>query len=204
MKVMMLQPADPYIFATKDKPIRNMKDLKGLKLRVLGKYPSMVMKSMGVSPLMIPMPELYEAASKGVIDGAAAFDTQILDLKLYEVWNYWTDQAIYNGMAIIAMNLEKWNSLPPDVRKTMEDMSYEGALLHAKEAFDATDEKLKKAAEKSGKKWERVELDKGEFEMWKEKMGKPIWDRWVQDMEKKGLPGRKVLDRALELVNKYQ
>ena len=37
MKMLMFTPNDPYFFVTRDKPVRKMSDVEGLKLRVLGK-----------------------------------------------------------------------------------------------------------------------------------------------------------------------
>ena len=43
-----------------------------------------------------------------------------------------------------------------------------------------------------------------EIERWAEVAGKPIWDKWVQDMEAKGLPGQKVFDETLRLMQEYE
>jgi TRAP-type C4-dicarboxylate transport system substrate-binding protein len=204
MKLLIISPGDAYFFGMKNKPIRNMNDLKGLKIRVIGKWPSIAMKSLGVNPVMIPMPGLYEATAKGVIDGGLIFNTMVVDLKIYEVLKYWTDAPIYSSIAIIAMNLDKWNSLPPDVRQTIDSSERKAALNMARNGFDASKEKVAAAVKKTGKPWTRVELDPGEFQRMKEKIGRPVWDQWAKDMEKKGLPGKKVLERALELVKKYQ
>jgi len=32
--------------------------------------------------------------------------------------------------------------------------------------------------------------------------GKPVWDKWVADMEAKGLPGKEALGMVLELIKK--
>jgi TRAP-type C4-dicarboxylate transport system substrate-binding protein len=204
MKMIMLNPNDPYYFVTKNKPVRTLEDVKGLKLRTIGKYPSMAVKALDANPIMIPMPGLYESAAKGVVDGGLLFHTLMLDLRMYEVFNFWTDAAIYTSIAGVGMNQEKWNSLPPDVKEVIEKSFYDGAIFVAREGFDATKPKVAAAAQKAGKKWERIELNPGELERLKSTVGKPIWEQWAKDMEKKGLPGRKVLDRALELGEKYQ
>ena len=41
-------------------------------------------------------------------------------------------------------------------------------------------------------------LSPQELEMWK-KASKPAYGKWVEAIEKKGLPGKKVLDEALRL-----
>ena len=50
---------------------------------------------------------------------------------------------------------------------------------------------------------EIIDLSPEEFEKWKA-TGKPAWDEWVKQMEAKGLPGQKVLDEAVKLVEKYR
>ena len=57
--------------------------------------------------------------------------------------------------------------------------------------------------EKAGKIMEEVNLDPGEFEKWKALAGKPLQEKWVADMEAKGLPGQKILDEAFRLTEKY-
>ena len=50
---------------------------------------------------------------------------------------------------------------------------------------------------------EIVDLPPAEFARWAA-TGKAVWDKWAADMEAKGLPGRKVLDEAVKLVEKYK
>jgi len=50
-----------------------------------------------------------------------------------------------------------------------------------------------------GHKIEEYTLPKEELDRWIEVAGKPVWDKWVADMEAKGLPGKAVLEEALRL-----
>jgi hypothetical protein len=59
-------------------------------------------------------------------------------------------------------------------------------------------------AKKDGKKLEKISLDPGEIEKWKKIAGEPIWNEWVEEMNKKGLPGQKVLDTTKRLLKKYE
>ncbi|MBW1802533.1 MAG: TRAP transporter substrate-binding protein DctP [Deltaproteobacteria bacterium] len=183
-----------------------MSDLKGLKLRVDGSLPSKLFKKLGATPVFLPVPGIYEAAEKGVIDGSVMMWAMVATFKTYEVFRYWTDVSLYPAAIALAMNLDKWNSLPPDVQKGI--MSVSGANGSAFAGRTAWSPELEKEvyarAEKIGKKFEKVNLDAGELEKWKQKAGKPIWDEWVKRMEKKGLPGREVLDKALKLTAKYR
>jgi TRAP-type C4-dicarboxylate transport system substrate-binding protein len=205
MKVLYFNAPDSYIIATKKKPVRNMNDLKGLKLRSAGKWPSKMMKVFQVNPVMLPMPEIYEAASKGIIDGALTSFTIINEMNLHEVLNYWMDAPMWRAAGAMVMNLERWDSLPPDVRKDFESViGFNGCGFIPSRAYDPAKGEVISAAKKGGQKWERIELDQGEYTKWKETIGRPMWQEWVKDMEKKGLPGQEVLDKALSLIKKYQ
>jgi TRAP-type C4-dicarboxylate transport system substrate-binding protein len=206
VKLLMINCTDPYLIFTAKKPVRNGDDLKGLKLRELGGPPSEMWKLLGATPVLLGMPDVYESASKGVIDGANIPWAAIATFKLYEVFKYWTDTATTASPQMTIMNLNKWNSLPKDIQEQIMSVSgIPGAEFAGDQGwgFEVRDEILARA-EKAGRKMEKVELDKGEYEKWVEIAGKPIWNNWVKDMKAKGLNGQKVLDKTLELLKKYK
>ena len=59
-------------------------------------------------------------------------------------------------------------------------------------------------AKERGQEMEVFNLDPGELEKWIEVGGKPVWAKWVADMEAKGKPGQKILDKAFNLREKYK
>lgn len=206
LKVLFFHASDAYHIATSKKPIRNLDDLKGMKLRIMGAYPIKAAKLLGVSPLFMPMPAIYEAGEKGVLDGAALPWAAVATFNQYEVFPYWTDVKLWIATFVMVMNIDKWNSLPPDIQKGI--MSVSGMKVaewggNAGWGPDVKDETLAKAR-KAGKKQEKISLDPGEFEKWRKIAGEPIWNTWVKEMNKKGLPGQKVLDAAKRLVKKYE
>jgi TRAP-type C4-dicarboxylate transport system substrate-binding protein len=194
------------ILITRKKPVRETKDLDGMKIREIGAYAAAMWKKFGAIPMNIPMPGVYEAASKGVIEGFNMNWGGIDTWKHYEPFNYWTDAAIIVSVQMTLMNEKKWHSLPPDIQKVITGVSsVYGAQFGGREAFgfDVKKETLARI-KKEGKTFEKVSMDPGEYEKWVELGGKPIWKMWVKDMEAKGLPGQKVLDEALRLIQKYK
>ena len=99
------------------------------------------------------------------------------------------------------MNLNKWNSLPPDIQKAIMDISgYNGAAAMAKH-YAASEADLVKQVTASGK-LQVIKLPQAE----RDKMIKtvtPLWDKWVKKMEAEGKPGKRVLDTFLKLQDKY-
>lgn len=191
----------------KNKPVRNQENLKGLKLRALAGSEADVLKALGASPITMPIADVYESAGKGIVDGMATKWAQLASQKFWEVFRYCTPSAslVCSGNSV-PMNLNKWNSLPADIQKAIWSISgLDGALFAGDTAWgfgekDAVLDGMKKA----GQEMEIVNLDPGEYEKWKAIAGKPLLDKWVADMAAKGLPGQKVFDEAVRLVEKYR
>lgn len=190
---------------TSKKPIRNLEDMKGLKMREAGGYAIEMWKLMGASPVAMNMPEVYDALSKGVIDGTNNPWSTYNTFKLSEVIKYYSTAPIQSTPMIQFMNLKKWNSLPPDIQKAIESVSgMKAAEAYGDAAWgDNIKQEVLDVAKKGGNTVTMVDLEPGVYEKWKEIGGKPIWDKWVAEMKADGLNGQKVLDAAIALVKKY-
>ena len=183
-----------------------MSDLNGMKIRELGGYPSDMWKALGASPLLFNMPDVYDAASKGVIDGGNLPWAAMSTYKFYEVMKYYSEAPTTASPQFVIMNKDTWNGLPKDVQDAIMSVSgITGAEFSGESGWGADIKtELLAAAQKAGANLQSVPLDAGEFDKWKQIAGKPIWDRWVADMNSKGLAGQKVMDAALALINKYK
>ena len=206
VKLLFMHTTDPYPLLTTKKPVINLNDLKGMKIRVLGTNQSDTFKRLGAAPLFMPMPGTYEAAEKGVIDAAVMPWAAVAGFRLWEVFHYWTDIPVFLGTFLMIMNLDTWNSLPPSVQKDVMSVSgVHGAEFAARTAFaPEVYNGIVVRAKAKGKKLNRVVLDEGEFEKWRKIGGKPVWDTWIKKMEAKGLPGKAVFDKAVKLMKKYE
>lgn len=200
VKVLFVHASTPYKLMTKQ-PVRNNEDIKGLKLRVIGAPQSQATEIIGATPLAMPMPGVYEAADKGVIDGAALPWTAVATMRLNEVFDYWTDVKLWLAKFAMVMNQDTWESLPPDVQdQVMSACGVNGAELSGNAWTPKVREVIEEQTKGTKDEMTRVELEEGVYEQWKETAGKPVWKDWVQKMEKKGLPGQEVLDKTLELL----
>lgn len=205
LKLLFVYASEPYHLISKE-PVKNMGDLNGMKIRELGGYGSEMWKLLGAAPSFIPGPGIYEAAEKGVVDGAGMAWALNSSFKLYEVFDYWTDTTTNLAGFFLIMNLDKWNSLPKDVQDQMWTVcAMNGAEFWGEAQFGPKPKGfvLDKVKEE-GAKFERVALDPGEYDKWIGVAGEPLWDQWLNEMESKGLPGQKVLDKYQELIEKYK
>lgn len=205
-KVLYLYTTDPYFMVTSKKPVRNMADLKGMKIRELGGPPLEMWKRLGATPLLKPMPECYELLQKGIIDGMGITWANLTSYKIHEVVKYWTNVPTTIAFFGIIMNKDKWNSLPSEIQQAIQSVSgLSGAEYGGeKQCGLAVKEDALASAKKGGFTLQQIDLDAGEYEKWVEVAGKPVWESWVAEKKDKGPVGQKVLDTMRRLVEKYK
>jgi len=93
-----------------NQPIETMADLKGLRLRTGAIYDEFL-KAMGINPVTLGWPDVYDAASRGVIDGAAGSGLEMPPDSYAEVFKYVVYPSFYEQDLVILVNLDTWNSL---------------------------------------------------------------------------------------------
>lgn len=100
----------------------------------------------------------------------------------------------------ITMNLQKYESLSPDLKKVIDDLSGVWGAEYTGAAWDKGEEEGIAAAKQAGAT--TYTLPPAELQRWIQK-AKPAEDEWIASMEAKGLPGRQVLADLRELVAKF-
>lgn len=189
----------PYELHMVDTSVKRLEDVKGLKIATQSAARA-ALEGMGAVPVTMGTPKIYQSVEKGVTDGSAlawgAFNTW----KLYEVTRYHTNAHLGGVCYWTAMNKKTWESLPEDIRKVFSDVSAE---MLPDAICTAVSGEMQKGIERVTKRGDEViDLSGDEIARWRE-TAKPAWDKWVKDMEAKGLPGQAVLDEAVRLVEKY-
>jgi TRAP-type C4-dicarboxylate transport system substrate-binding protein len=83
-------------FATTDKPIKTMADIKGLKIRSIGNpVVDEALRIVGANPVTIPYTELYSALQNKIVDGEEINITSVSVQKHYEVIKYVSEIGLY-------------------------------------------------------------------------------------------------------------
>lgn len=201
-KVLLLYTSDPYVLITRNKQVKTMADIKGMKIRTTGGPPTDQLKALGGVPMLIPMPENYISLQKGVIDGMGAPWEAIHGFRLYEVVKYYTDAPFSAVYFSISMNKNKWASLPRDVQDAIMSVSgLQGSKFWGKNWFDTAKDAVMRRAAAGGHKINMYNLPQAERERWLSVSGKPLWGQWVKKMESKGnKDAQAILDSALEML----
>jgi len=117
--------ADLVVFwqvCTTEKRLTKFEDLAGLKLIGPGSFTALI-DAWGGTPMTLAPPEQYEATERGLIDGGFHGISDTYSTRLYEVSKYFTEIGIgpYDGTWSTSVNLDTWNSFPPDIQKIFHD-----------------------------------------------------------------------------------
>ncbi len=183
------------------KKVTKLEDMAGLKMMVAGGAgPSGYMKAIGANPVAIPVPELYESLSKGVVEGFLTTWQSINANRLYEVTKYVLDMPVYNGFSSLSMNKKKWESLPPDLQQILVDPGLKpsvGEFFSA--AFDSGEPAAREALAKAG--GEVIKFSPEEIARW-QAAAKPVWETWMESVKGKGFDPAKELAAYQEIVKK--
>ncbi len=196
-KVLWLHASPPLKLTTTKKPVRTLDDLKNMKIWVTGSVPVVTGKALGFSPVPMAPGDVYLALEKGVIDGAIADNEIFVSRKFVDISKYFTELDITQVAFYVVMNQQKWESLPPEVKKVLEELSGGWAVEFSGKIRDKEEKEAEEVAKAKGTTYIRFS------DAEKEKIAgilAPVKEKYVSDLEAKGLPGRKVMQELVKFA----
>jgi TRAP-type C4-dicarboxylate transport system substrate-binding protein len=204
IKVMWLHVHAGQAIHMVDEPVRKPDDLKGKKIRIPTRTGAWVLEALGAIPVGMPVPELPQALSKKVVDGALVPWEIIGPLKLHELTKYQIEGKgrLRFGTTTfqVSMNEAKWKSLPPDIQKIFLDNSGEAWWREVGKIWTASEDGGIALVKKAGHT--HIELSEQEMAAFREKL-EPVVDRWIKDVAAKGINGKELVEVARKTIAKY-
>jgi TRAP-type transport system periplasmic protein len=200
VKVLWIWVHPPGQFHLAKKQVRVLEDLAGLKIRAGTPMLTTMVKALGATPVSIAAPETYNALERGVVDGTIFPWEAIASFKLAEVLRHHAVVNLYASPLVTLMNEQKYQSLPPDLRKVIDDLSGAWGAEFTGAAWDRNETDGIEAAKKAGATIYTVPTE--ERQRWAAKL-KYVEEEWMKSMEAKGLPGRQVLNDLREAIKRY-
>ncbi|MFZ4860302.1 MAG: TRAP transporter substrate-binding protein, partial [Desulfuromonadaceae bacterium] len=187
------------------KSVKTLEDLKGLKLRSPTRIGAKTLTALGATPVQMPMPQVPESISKGVVDGGSLPWEITNAMKLTEICKTHTEvgpghKKHSNAIFVFAMNQKKYDSLPDDLKKVIDNNSGrdvakwvgkiwdDGAMVSRKMAVD--------------RKNTINTLSEAEYAKWV-KATDMVDDEWIKEVTAKGSNGKALYDDAKALIKKY-
>ena len=191
------------VFHMSNKPVKVAADLKGLKMRAPTRMTNKFLALLGATPVSMPVPQVGDALSKGVIDGAVVPYEVVPSVKIHELVKFHSETdpaepAYYTSTFIFAMNKARYEALPADLKKVIDANSGQALSGQIGKAFLQADVEGKKLTTKNTTNV----IPAAELANWK-KLGQPLADGWVADMTGKGLPGAEMLGTARKLIAQH-
>jgi TRAP-type C4-dicarboxylate transport system substrate-binding protein len=204
-QVIALQVHGPGCIHTENRPVHNVGDMRGLKVRAPTRQVTKLVGSLGATPVGMPLPQIPDALSKGTINGCVIPWEVVPSVKVHELTKYHAEfdpagGALYTTTFVMAMNKAKYNSLPPDLKKVIDANSGMATSAWLGKVQQHGDIAGRKAAQDHGNTIFTVgPTEAQEFR----RRSRQIEVEWAQDMDKRGYDGHKLLDTAKKLIEKH-
>lgn len=156
---------------TRDRPVKSLDDLKGLKIRVPeSEVYVKTFEMLGANPTPMPWGEIYTSLQTKVVEAVEAPPDSMYTTKFQEVakqgtltWHMWT------GLGLV-INEGKFAKLSPDLQKALVEAAQEAADWNNSEALKRQNQAVKQLAEAGVAIHEidRASLQKVVEPLWKE------------------------------------
>jgi len=187
------------------KPIVKLEDYKGLKIRTPNRAGSVYLRAVGANAVGAPVPEVPQMLSKGVIDGALLPYEIARPLKIHELVKYHSELAgpqprLGTSVFLFAMNKAKYESLPADLKKVIDDHSGRRIAEWAGQNWEDIEKPGKEAAQKAGNQFPIMPV--AEVERVRAAV-KPEIDKFLKELSGAGFDANALYAEAQALVKKY-
>jgi TRAP-type C4-dicarboxylate transport system substrate-binding protein len=204
-QVLALHVHGPGVIHTVDKPVKSIEDMRGLKLRAPTRQVTKLLAMLGATPVGMPLPQIPDALSKGTIKGCVIPWEVVPSVKVNELTKYHAEfdpagGSLYTTTFVMAMNKAKYNALAPDLKKVIDNNSGMATSAMLGKVQQGNDVPGRKSASDRGNSIYTVSpAEAQEFR----RKSRTVEVEWVQDMNKKGFDGKKLLDTARSLIEKH-
>jgi TRAP-type C4-dicarboxylate transport system substrate-binding protein len=188
-------------FALRDKRVSSLDDLKTLRIRAPSLQLQALLQHIGAVPVTMPPAQIYSSLEKGIIDGATTGYDGLHAFRLEGISKYFYDARISVTCFHIVMAAKRYESLPVDVKKAIDETTGD--------AWDKTFPALWDKADQVGR---TASLAKGVTEItvapetrakWRAQL-KPLADRQIAELEKQGISNaRAIYDEMVKRAAQY-
>jgi TRAP-type C4-dicarboxylate transport system substrate-binding protein len=185
-------------------PITSVDDLAGVSLRAPTRMTNALFSELGATPIGMPVPAVPEALSQGVIDATVIPWEVTAALRVSELVGNHTEfpgDALYVATFVLAMNQERYDSLPADLQAIIDENSGLEFSAFAGRVMQDYDAPARELAEDRGNAI--ITLDEAQMTEWRA-AADPIISGWVAEMDGAGIDGTALLDRARALIAENQ
>jgi TRAP-type C4-dicarboxylate transport system substrate-binding protein len=180
----------PYQIFLRNTSFPDVDAIKGLKIRTSGSAKELAVQRLGAVSLQIASPDVYQALSRGTIDGMLFPYSSIFSYDVQDLVKSASVDANFGSFVVTYVISEKrWKTLAPDVQQAMLKVGRETTeraceISQRNEMQDQEKLKSRGVAEVqfSSSDKERVEKEMSE-----------VSQKWAKELDGRGKPGSEVL-----------
>ena len=172
-------PGYGFSMMMKSAKVLNEADMKGKRIRVVGKALADSVTLLGASPVYIPFPELEVALDRGTVDGFMTGWANLAFLEgLRRSTKYLTWPPLQGSYAnAMLMSEVKFKMLSDENKKALQDAFDELNKEYTTKLVEDAESKARDTVTKAG--IEIAEIPAAEVAKWKERLA-PIWDEYLK------------------------
>ena len=157
------------VLLTRDRPVRTLEDMRGLKIRVSTRSAIPFIEALGASAVMQPGTVVHQSLSTGVIDGVAISPSGIVAFQLQEPASYLTTWLPMSGLPfVLLMNQGVYDALSPQQRGWVDEVADSSLALAGAAAWERAGAEGLRLAEQAGV--ELIDLPESEKRRFEERI----------------------------------
>jgi len=184
--------------------VKTQEDLRGLKLRFPTRQAGEALRALGAAPVGLPVPQVPEALSQGVIDGAVVPWEVVPSIRLHEMVRNHTEipgsPTLYIATFVLAMNKPKYESLPAELKRVLDANSGQAAAAMAAKVWDEQGPVVEEMVRRRGNSI--VSITEEEKTRW-QRATQPVIDAWIAQVRERNMDGTALLEEAKALIAKH-
>jgi len=193
------------MFMTK-KPVKRLQDVRGMKIRTATRAGGWLLAELGAIPIGAPLPAIPQMLSKGVISGAMLPFEIAPAIKMQDLVSNFTtmegNQPRMNTSTFaFLMNKASYAKLPDDLKKVIDNNSGANIARATGETWALIEEPGRKVM--ASKKKNSFHTLPAADVATMHKAAKPVVDRWLKEMQGRGIDGAALLADARAMVAKH-
>lgn len=188
-----LQPAFGTNLSAKSKFMQRISDFKGLKVRHAGRWGQRQLHVGGVSTVVIPPGDVYQALQTGVVDAAMGTNSFSLQFKWYEVAPHVTSFNMISNANFMIANSNSWKKVSAADQKIILELSKQMGHKAATDIEKSQLEAAKKLESLGAKVLSWDEAQKAAFL----KTTSKVWDEIKKASGKYGV-------QLVDIMNQYR
>jgi len=180
----------PYQIFLRNASFSGIDAIKGLKIRTSGKAKELAVEKLGAVPLQIASPDVYQALSRGTIDGMLFPYSSIFSYDVQDQIKSASTGANFGSFVVTYVISEKrWKNLPPDVQDAMARIGREATERGCEISQRNEQQDQEKLKARGVHEIEFSEADKVRIQ----KEMSDVSREWAKELDDRGKPGSEVL-----------